>query len=200
VDLPELVVADAGEWRAWLHSRHHESDGVWLILAKQGTTEPTALSYDQALEEALCFGWIDGQLRRRDAATFLRRFTPRKARSPWSQRNVALAQRLAASGRLQPSGEEEIRKAHEDGRWEAAYAGQSTMDVPADLALALHSSPRAQAMFEVLTRANRYSVLYRIGSAKQADTRARRIGQFVDMLARGETPHPQAQGPPQGRV
>jgi uncharacterized protein YdeI (YjbR/CyaY-like superfamily) len=193
VDLPELIVADASEWRAWLGDQHAASQGVWLVLAKKGTTDPTTLSYDQALEEAICFGWIDGQLGRRDAATFRRRFTPRTARSPWSRRNAALAESLAASGRMQPSGEELVRQAKADGRWDAAYAGRASGEVPADFADALRSNPRAQAMFEKLTSANRYSLLYRIGSAKKAETRARRIEQFVDMLARGETIHPQGQ-------
>ena len=195
MDLPELVVADAGEWRAWLTDQHTASHGVWLVLAKKGTAEPTALSYDEALEEAICFGWIDGQLGRRDSATFRRRFTPRKARSPWSRRNVAIAERLTGSGRMQPQGEDQVRQAKEDGRWDAAYAGRATMDVPADFSDALLANPRAQATFGLLSGANRYSILYRIGSAKRAETRARRIDQLVDMLARGETIHPQARRP-----
>jgi uncharacterized protein YdeI (YjbR/CyaY-like superfamily) len=195
VDLPELVVADAGAWRAWLSDQHGASPGVWLVLAKKGTTDPTTLSYDEALEEAICFGWIDGQIGRRDSATFRRRFTPRKARSPWSQRNTAIADHLAASGRMQPSGEDLVRQAKEDGRWDAAYAGQASMAIPADLADALKANPRAQATFELLSSSNRYSILYRIGSAKKAETRVRRIEQFVDMLARGDTIHPQTQRP-----
>jgi uncharacterized protein YdeI (YjbR/CyaY-like superfamily) len=195
VDLSEFVVADAGAWRAWLSDQHGASPGVWLVLAKKGTTDPTSLSYDEALEEAICFGWIDGQIGGRDSATFRRRFTPRKARSPWSRRNTAIAERLAASGRMQRSGEEQVRQAKADGRWDAAYAGQASMAVPADLADALKSNLRAQAMFERLSSANRYSILYRIGDAKKAETRARRIEQFVDMLARGDTIHPQTQRP-----
>jgi uncharacterized protein YdeI (YjbR/CyaY-like superfamily) len=160
---------------------------VWLVLAKKGTT----LSYDEALEEAICFGWIDGQLGQRDAATFRRRFTPRKARSSWSKRNVAIVEKLSAAGRMQPAGDDEVQKAKGDGRWEAAYAGQAAIEVPEDLAEALHENPRARAMFEQLTSSNRYAILYRIGSAKRADTRTRRIEQFVEMLARGETVHPQ---------
>ncbi len=195
MDLPELVVANAAEWRAWLSAQHTESPGVWLVPAKKGTTHPTTLTYDQALEEAICFGWIDGQLGRRDPATFRRRFTPRTPRSPWSQRNAAIVEMLTASGRMHPSGDEQVRQAREDGRWDAAYAGQANMEIPEDFANALRANPKAQAMFEILTRANRYSVLYRIGSAKSADTRTRRIEQFVGMLARGETVHPQAPRP-----
>jgi uncharacterized protein YdeI (YjbR/CyaY-like superfamily) len=191
VDLPELIVGDAAEWRRWLSAHHADSHGVWLVLAKKGTTDPTALSYDQALDEAICFGWIDGQLGRRDHATFRRHFTPRNARSPWSQRNAAIAERLITSGRMHQSGEEEVQQAKVDGRWEAAYAGQASMEVPEDLADALSANPRAAAMFQVLTSANRYSVLYRIGNAKKPETRSRRIAEFVEMLARGETVRPQ---------
>ena len=192
VDLPELLVGDAGEWRRWLSAHHADSLGVWLVLAKKGTVDPTTVSYDEALDEAICFGWIDGQLGRRDTATFRRRFTPRKARSPWSQRNAAIAERLIATGRMHRSGEDEVRQAKEDGRWEAAYAGQASIEVPEDLVTALSANPRAKAMFEMLTSANRYAILYRIGNAKKPETRSRRIGQFVEMLARGETIHPQA--------
>jgi uncharacterized protein YdeI (YjbR/CyaY-like superfamily) len=132
------------------------------------------------------------RLGRRDPATFRRRFTPRKVRSPWSQRNAAIAERLTASGRMHQSGEDEVRQAKEDGRWEAAYAGQASMEVPGELATALSANPRAKAMFQVLTSANRYSILYRIGNAKKPETRSRRIAQLVEMLARGETVHPQA--------
>jgi len=170
---------------------------VWLVLAKKGATNPTTLSYNEALDEAICFGWIDGQLGRRDATTFRRRFTPRSARSPWSQRNVAIAKRLSASGRMHRSGEDGVRQAKADGRWKAAYVGQAGADIPQDLASALKANPGAQAMFQTLTSANRYSILYRIGSAKETETRARRIEQFVEMLARGETIHPQGPRSPQ---
>ena len=192
MDLPELLVGDAGEWRRWLSVHHTDSRGVWLVLAKKGAVDPTSISYHEALDEAICFGWIDGQLGRRDAATFRRRFTPRRPRSPWSQRNAAIAERLIATGRMHRSGEDEVRKANEDGRWEAAYAGQASIGVPEDLVTALSANPRAGAMFEMLTSANRYAVLYRIGTAKKPETRSRRISQFVEMLARGETIHPQA--------
>ncbi len=164
------------------------------MLAKKGTTHPTALSYDDALAEAICFGWIDGQLARRDDSTFRRRFSPRGSRSPWSKRNVDLAERLDASGRMHPSGEEQVRRAKEDGRWAAAYAGQADARVPEDLAEALTANPRAREMFETLTSADRYSILYRISTAKRDETRAKRIKQFVAMLARGETLHPKGPG------
>jgi uncharacterized protein YdeI (YjbR/CyaY-like superfamily) len=190
-ELPELIVADARAWRAWLGKHHADRPGVWLVLAKKGSTEPTSLSYDDALEEALGYGWIDGQVRRRDEGTFRQRFTPRRPRSAWSKRNVAIAERLLADRRMQPAGLRAIEAAKADGRWEAAYAGQATIAVPPDLAAALAAEPRAQAMFEILTSQNRYAVLLRIDSAKRSETRARRIEQFVAMLARGETLHPQ---------
>jgi uncharacterized protein YdeI (YjbR/CyaY-like superfamily) len=196
VDLPELLVVDASEWHSWLLGNHSKSKGVWLVLAKKDTTHPTTLLYDKALDEAICFGWIDGQLGRRDNETFRRRFTPRNARSPWSQRNVAIAERLRVSGRMHRSGEDEVRKAKADGRWTTAYAGQANVEVPGDLAEALMANPRARAMFETLTSANRYAILYRIGSAKKIETRVRRIEQFVEMLARGDTIHPQGPRPP----
>jgi uncharacterized protein YdeI (YjbR/CyaY-like superfamily) len=191
VELPELLVADDSEWRTWLSRHHSESQGVWLVLAKKGTTEPTTLTYDDALDEAICFGWIDGQLGRRDDATFRRRFTPRNARSPWSKRNVEHAERLVAAGRMHRSGEDEVEKAKADGRWQTAYAGQATAEVPEDLQKALTANPDAKAMFDTLTSSNRYAVLYRIGNAKKPETRAKRIATFVEMLARGETLHPQ---------
>lgn len=184
-------MADGAAWRAWLREHHDTPAGVWLVLAKKGTTEPTNLTYDQALEEALCHGWIDGQGRRRDEATSLQRFTPRRPRSSWSKRNVAIAERLIAEGRMHPAGIAEVGRAKADGRWEAAYAGSASIEVPPDLAKALAAEPRAQAMFEILTRQNQYAVLYRITTAKRAETRARRIEQFVAMLARGEAPYPQ---------
>ena len=189
---PELIVADATAWRAWLNEHHQlAAKGIWLVLAKKGTTQPTSLSYDEALDDALCFGWIDGQVRRRDAETFRQRFTPRRARSQWSRRNVGHIERLLRERRMHPAGERAVAEAQADGRWDAAYAGPRTIAVPDDLAAALDDEPRARAMFEILTSQNRYAVLFRIDSAKRADTRARRIEKFVAMLARGETVHPQ---------
>jgi uncharacterized protein YdeI (YjbR/CyaY-like superfamily) len=188
---PPLLVPDVGAWRAWLAEHHETSAGVWLTLAKKGTTEPTRLTYDEALDEALCHGWIDGQVRRLDERTYRQRFTPRRARSSWSARNVSIVERLAGEGRMQPAGVAAVERAKSDGRWDAAYAGQATIAMPDDLAAALRAEPAAQAMFEILTSQNRYSVLLRIGNAKRPDTRARRIERFVSMLARGETPHPQ---------
>jgi uncharacterized protein YdeI (YjbR/CyaY-like superfamily) len=191
IEQPTLTIRDAAAWQTWLAEHHGESTGVWLRLAKKGTTEPTSLTYDQALDEALCHGWIDGQVRRLDERTYRQRFTPRRARSSWSKRNVGIVERLTNEGRMLPAGVAAIEQAKSDGRWEAAYAGQATIAMPADLAAALSAEPAAQAMFDILTSQNRYAVLLRIDSAKRADTRARRIEQYVAMLARGETLHPQ---------
>ena len=194
-ETPELLVADAARWRAWLAANHATSSGVRLVLAKKGVSEPTRLTYDDALPEALSYGWIDGHLTRRDKATYRVRFTPRRPRSSWSQRNVEIAQQLIAAGRMQRAGLAEVERAKADGRWERAYGGSASIDVPDDVRAALAASPRAQAMWDVLTRTNRYAVLYRVHEAKRRDTRARRITQYVDMLARGDTPHPQKRKP-----
>jgi uncharacterized protein YdeI (YjbR/CyaY-like superfamily) len=190
-ELPELIVADERAWLAWLAEHHGEPRGVWLVLAKKGTTEPTSLSYDEALDHALCHGWIDGQVKRRDETTFRQRFTPRRARSAWSKRNVAIVERLRGEGRMHAAGLAAVAAAQADGRWAAAYAGQAKIEVPDDLAAALAQEPRAKAMFELLTSQNRYAVLLRIDSAKRNETRVRRIERFVAMLARGETVYPQ---------
>jgi uncharacterized protein YdeI (YjbR/CyaY-like superfamily) len=164
---------------------------VWLVLAKKGTTEPTSLTYAQALDEALCEGWIDGQKRSRDAATFVQRFTPRRRASVWSKRNVGIAGQLIAAGRMRPAGLSEIERAKADGRWAAAYSGQANATVPDDLAAALAANPEASAMFATLNGAHRFAVLFRVETAKRPETRARRVEQLVAMLARGETIHPQ---------
>ena len=192
-DPPQLIVRDAAAWRTWLAENVDEQAGVWLVLAKKGTTDPTSLSYAAALEEALCHGWIDGQARRRDEGTYVQRFTPRRRRSMWSQRNVGIVERLTAEGRMHPQGLSEVARAKADGRWEVAYAGPATAEIPADLTEALTARPEAQAMFENLTSQNRFAVLHRLGAAKRQETRARRIEQYVDMLARGETFYPQRQ-------
>ena len=149
------------------------------------------LTYDQALEEALCYGWIDGQAGRRDEATYRQRFTPRRQRSPWSKRNTERAERLLAEGRMHPAGIAEMARAKADGRWAAAYPGSQEIEVPPELAAALSADPAALATFEALSSQNRYAILYRLRTAKRADTRARLLEGFVAMLARGETIYPQ---------
>ena len=187
---PELVVADLAAWRCWLADHATASDGVWLVLAKKGTTHPTSLTYDEALEEALCHGWVDGQLAGGHEGTFRRRFTPRRARSTWSKRNVAIVERLVAEGRMRPAGLAAVQRAKAEGTWDAAYAGAATIEVPDDFQAALAANRAASEMFARLDGANRYALLYRITTARSPDTRARRIEELVDMLAQGKTIHP----------
>ena len=190
-DTPELLVPHAAAWRAWLEENADDGEAVFLVLAKKGTTSPTTLTYAEALMEALCFGWIDGQVRRRDDATVCQRFSPRGRRSMWSARNVGYIAQLEAEGRMAARGRAEVEKAKADGRWEVAYAGPATIEVPADFAAAIAARPRAQAMFDVLTSQNRFGLLHRLGQLKTDAARTRRIAQYVDMLDRGETLYPQ---------
>jgi uncharacterized protein YdeI (YjbR/CyaY-like superfamily) len=193
-DLEELLVPDAAGWRAWLADHHDSSPGVWLVLHKKGG-EVTTLVYEQAVCEALCFGWIDGQGRRRDEESSFQRMTPRGPRSRWSQTNVARVGRLEEAGLMHESGRAAVRSAQADGRWEQAYAGPATAEVPADLADAIAANPDAQAMFEVLTSTNRFALIHRLGAVKRQETRERKIREFVEMLARHETPYPQKRRP-----
>ena len=188
---PLLTLADAAAWRAWLDENEETSDGVWLVLAKKGTTEPTTLSYAQALDEALCSGWIDGQKGSLDTATFRQRFTPRRKQSMWSERNIGLVAELIEAGRMRDRGHAEIERAKGDGRWDRAYVGASKAEVPDDLVAALAASPGAAVAFAGLNGANRYSVLHRLMTASNATTRANRLAKILAMLEGGETPHPQ---------
>jgi uncharacterized protein YdeI (YjbR/CyaY-like superfamily) len=191
VQLPELILADAAAWRVWLAEHHEGSAGVSLVLAKKGTTEPTSLTYDQALDEALCYGWIDGQVQRRNETTYRQRFTRRRSRSSWSKRSVGIVERLRLEGRMHPAGVAEVERAKADGRWEAAYAGSASIEVPPDLPPRSPPSLEQGPCSRSLRPQNRYAVLYRIDTAKRPETRSRRIDQFVAMLARGETVYPQ---------
>lgn len=194
-DLEELLVKDAAEWRAWLEAHHADSPGVWLVLHKKGGAV-TELDYEAALQEVLCFGWIDGQGRRRDEGSSFQRMTRRGPRSVWSAQNVERIGRLEAAGKMAAAGRAAVESAKADGRWEAAYAGPSTAVVPADLAAAIAAEPRAQAMFDVLTSVNRYALIHRTNAVQQASTREKKIAGFVAMLARYETPYPQTRRPP----
>ena len=193
-ELPELLLPDAAAWRDWLSQNHQSAPGVWLVLTKKGGTL-TTLNYEGAVLEALCFGWIDGQARSRDEVSSLQRYTPRRARSQWSAKNVGRVERLEAEGKMRPAGQAQVAAAKKDGRWERAYAGPATAVVPDDLAAAIAANPRAQAMFEVLTSQNRFALLHRLQSVKRASTRASKITTFVDMLAAGETFYPQRRRP-----
>jgi uncharacterized protein YdeI (YjbR/CyaY-like superfamily) len=193
-ELEELIVTDAAALRAWMVQHHGTSTGVWLALTKKGGTV-TTLTWQQAVDEGLCFGWIDGQARKRDDQTSWIRFTPRRARSSWSQRNVEHVARLEAAGLMYPAGRAAVDAAKADGRWAAAYAPPSEAQVPADLRAAIAADPAAQAMFDVLTSTNRFAMIVRVNSVKRAETRQRKIGEYVAMLARQETIHPQKARP-----
>lgn len=193
-ELPELLLPDADAWRAWLAENHATSRGVWLVQHKKGGAV-TSLTYEQALDHALCFGWVDGQIGRRDEGSYVTRFTPREPKSKWSKLNVANVERLEAAGLMTEAGRAVVESAKADGRWEMAYAGQATAEVPEDLAGAIAANPEAQAMFEALTSVNRYAIIYRLGTVKKPETRARKIAEYVDMLARHETIYPQKRRP-----
>lgn len=187
-DLPTRSFASAKSFRTWLHREHERSAGLWLKIAKKGTDRRT-VTYAEALDVALCYGWIDGQRAAYDETWFLQRFTPRQSRSPWSQRNRDHAMRLVDAGLMQPAGLAQIERARADGRWDAAYAGSSTIEVPPDFEAALDAVPAARDAFAALNRTNRFAFLYRINDAKRPETRAARIEKFVAMLAAGDTLH-----------
>ena len=172
----------------WLRKNHASSDGAWLLIAKVGADKPT-VTYPEAVDVALCYGWIDGQKKSIDAHHWLQRFTPRRVRSVWSKANRAKAEALIQSGRMRPSGMAEIDRARSDERWDAAYEGARTAVVPSDLQAALDAEPGASAFFAGLDRANRYAVLWRVQTAVRPETRSRRIKTLVAMLARGEKIH-----------
>jgi len=188
-ELEELLVPDAAGWRAWLDRHHAGHPGVWLVLHKKGG-RTTSLTYAEALDEALCFGWIDGQIGRRDDDSYRQRFTPRRPRSVWSARNVEHVARLIESGRMRPGGLAAVDAAKADGRWQAAYPGQAEAQIPPDLGQALAANPAAAAAFEQLDSANRYAIVYRLNAVKRPETRERKLAEYVDMLVRGETIHP----------
>jgi uncharacterized protein YdeI (YjbR/CyaY-like superfamily) len=189
VDVPVVSFASQEAWEAWLAKEHERSDGVWLKIAKKGggVSSPT---YQEALDVALCYGWIDGQKGALDADCWVQRFTPRRGQSKWSKINTEKAERLIGAGRMKPAGLRQIELAKADGRWQAAYAGQRAATVPDDLQRALEASPVAKELFDRLNSVNRYAILYRVQDAKRPETRAARIRKFVEMLERGETPHP----------
>lgn len=188
-DLPIVGFESRDAWAEWLEDAHGSSLGVWLRIPKAGSGEPGA-SYADALEVALCFGWIDGQKARLDDRFWLQRFTPRRPKSVWSRVNRDKALALIERGEMRPAGLREVERARADGRWEAAYEPQSAATVPDDLRAALDAKPAAEAFFTTLDAANRYAILHRIHTAKKPETRARRIATFVEMLAEQRTIHP----------
>lgn len=186
--LPIVSFADQIALESWLAEQPSDSSGAWIRFRKKGSSV-ASVTKAQAIDSALCYGWIDGQLDKYDADSWLVRFTPRRPRSKWSDENRKRALELISAGRMRASGQLEIDKAMADGRWEAAYAPASKAEVPPDLQTALDANPKAAAFFATLTGANRYAILYRIGAVKKAETRARKIRDFVGMLERGETVH-----------
>ena len=188
-DEPVLAFASRAEWEAWLARQHATSNGLWLQIAKKGSGV-ASVSYAEALEVALCYGWIDGQKGKLDERYWLQRFTPRKAKSPWSKINCAKAAELIERGEMRPAGLVEVERAKADGRWDRAYQGQRTATVPEDLKRELDLNDRAREFFATLDSANRYAILYRIEEAKKPETRARRIAKYVAMLDEGKKIHP----------
>jgi uncharacterized protein YdeI (YjbR/CyaY-like superfamily) len=188
-ELPILSFASQSKWADWLAREHDKSAGAWLKLAKKDSGIPS-VTYAEALDIALCYGWIDGQKNSFDEKYFLQKFTPRRPKSIWSKINVEKVERLIASGQMKPTGLKAIEAAKADGRWEQAYASQKNISVPEDFKSALDRNKKAKAFFETLNSANRYAFLFRIETAKKAETRTKRIQQFVEMLERNEKFHP----------
>jgi uncharacterized protein YdeI (YjbR/CyaY-like superfamily) len=188
-DLPILSFESQHAWEAWLGERHADAPGVWLKIAKKAAGSPS-VSYAEALEGALCYGWIDGQKASLDDQHWLQKFTPRRPKSGWSRVNCAKATALIAAGRMQPAGLRQVELARADGRWDAAYESQRTIAIPPDLQSELARRPEAREFFGTLDSRNRYAILYRIHTAKKPETRAARIEKFVDMLARREKIYP----------
>ena len=184
-DLPILPFTSKKKWADWLAKHHDKSTGVWLKLAKKGSEIPS-VTYDEALEVALCYGWIDGQKKGFDDNYWLQKFTPRGAKSIWSKINTERVEKLIKSGEMKPAGLKVVEAAKQDGRWDAAYESQKNISVPDDLQAALNQNPKAKVFFATLNSANRYAILFRIHNVKKAETRLRRIHQFVEMLERGE--------------
>lgn len=184
-----LSFGSQAEFAQWLAEHHGQPDGVWLRHAKKGAPHAT-VTYQEALEVALCFGWIDGTKKAEDKSYYRQRWTPRRARSVWSKVNRDKALRYIEEGKMQPSGLREVERARQDGRWDAAYDAGSQATVPPDLQAAFDADPGAQAFFETLNSQNRYAVLFRIQTAKTPELRAKRIAQYAAMLARHETLHP----------
>jgi uncharacterized protein YdeI (YjbR/CyaY-like superfamily) len=188
-DLPILPFPSKAKWAAWLKKNHERSPGLWLKIAKKDSGV-ASVSYAEALEIALCYGWIDGQKGKFDDSFFLQRFTPRRPRSKWSKINCARATALIESGEMKPSGLREVERAKADGRWDAAYESQRSATVPDDLRRELNRNKEAARFFETLNSGNRYAILYRIQEAKKPETRARRIETFIQMLNEHKVIHP----------
>jgi uncharacterized protein YdeI (YjbR/CyaY-like superfamily) len=182
---PIVAFASHEEWEAWLEREHASSDGVWVKFAKKDSGVPTVV-YADAVESALCYGWIDSQVKSLDERFYLQKFTPRRAKSKWSQINREKIEELMRQGRMKPAGLEQVELAKADGRWDAAYASPASLEVPADLEARLEASPTASESWAGLNKSNRYAIVYQLEDAKKPETRARRLEKFVAMLERGE--------------
>jgi uncharacterized protein YdeI (YjbR/CyaY-like superfamily) len=188
-ELPIILFADEATWEQWLsENQANIPDGIWLKLAKKNA-QPSSVSYAQALDVALCYGWIDGKKQSLDDTHWLQHFVPRRKKSPWSAVNRDKVAVLIAQGRMQPAGQREIDAAKADGRWDVAYAPQSQMVIPDDLIAALEQNPTAKAFFETLNKANRYAMVYRLNDAKKPETRQKRLNEFIQMLSDGKKLH-----------
>jgi uncharacterized protein YdeI (YjbR/CyaY-like superfamily) len=182
---PILQLASEAEWEAWLGAEHGSSDGVWLKFAKKGSGVETVV-YAEALDVALCYGWIDSQVARLDERFYLQKFTPRRSRSKWSRINRDKIEELKKQGRMRPAGLEQVELAKAEGRWDAAYASPANVEMLPDLQAELDANPRAAAFWETLNKSNRFAILYQLQDAKKPETRVRRLAKFVGMLERGE--------------
>jgi uncharacterized protein YdeI (YjbR/CyaY-like superfamily) len=190
-ELEGFAFDSAAAWRAWLAANHSSSSGVWLSIAKKGSGVPS-VTHDEAVDEALCYGWIDAQRTKGNDTHFRQRFTPRTRRSPWSKINTERVARLIRARKMRAAGMREVEAAKADGRWDAAYAGQASVAIPNDLQAALDASPGSAELFARLDSRNRYAILYRIGAVKKPDTRAKKIAGFIRDLEAGKTPYPVA--------
>ncbi|HEU4436249.1 MAG TPA: YdeI/OmpD-associated family protein [candidate division Zixibacteria bacterium] len=178
----------ASDWKKWLEKNHAKSMGIWLRFFKKGSGIPS-VTYAEALDEALCYGWIDSQLQKYDELSYLQKFTPRRAKSIWSKRNIEHVARLVKEGRMQPAGKKEMEAARTDGRWEIAYDSSGTMEVPADFLKEISKDKKVKAFFDSLNRANTYAIAWRLQTAKRAETRERRMKTLLEMLKAGKKLH-----------
>jgi len=183
-----LSFPSAKKWKEWLEKNHAKSMGIWLRFFKKDSGV-ASVTYDEALDEALCYGWIDGLLQKYDEKSWLRKFTPRRPKSMWSKRNIKHVQRLLKAGRIQSAGKKEMEAAKADGRWKNAYDSSGTMKIPADFLAGLSKNKKAKAFFETLNRANTYAIAWRLQTAKKPETRSRRMQAILDMLAQGKKLH-----------
>jgi uncharacterized protein YdeI (YjbR/CyaY-like superfamily) len=188
-DIPVLLVESASEWQKWLDKNKALDSGVWLKIAKKNSGT-TSISYEDALQVALCYGWIDGQVYKYDEKYYIQKFTPRRAKSIWSKKNVLKAEELIKAGKMQPSGLEVIKQAKANGRWDTAYPSSSDFEIPADFQAALNKNLVAKEFYETLTKTNRYGICFRIQTAVKPETRQAQITKFIDMLEKGQKLHP----------